>query len=301
MVSGSLPATESVAAMLRFAHFVLLSSGWRRRLVAASAGATGALAMAPFDLFFGLVPAMTIAVWLIDGAAAGRSRFSLAGLGAAAGAGWWWGFGYGLAGLWWLGAAFLVEADKWAWALPLGVIALPAGLALFPALGFALARLAWSQGGARVLALASGLGASEWLRAHVLSGFPWNNFGMALAANEYLAQTAALVGVQGLTVLAVALSAVPACFADGEDGAARPKLWQRKPVLAAGLTLLALAAYGSLRLATAETALVKGVELQDRAAEHRPGRRISAGKWRGDSCSATWRSPIGRPRHRPMA
>jgi apolipoprotein N-acyltransferase len=248
--------------MLRFVQFVLLSSGWRRRLLAAGAGATGALAMAPFDLFFGLVPAMTIAVWLIDGAAEGRSRFSLAGLGAAAGAGWWWGFGYFLAGLWWLGAAFLVEADKWAWALPLGVIALPAGLALFPALGFALARLVWSTGGARVLALASGLGAAEWLRAHVLSGFPWNTFGMALAASQGLAQTAALVGVQGLSVLAVALSAVPATCADGEGAAARPTIWRRPPVLAAGLTLLALAGYGSWRLTMAETALVKDVRLR---------------------------------------
>ena len=32
------------------------------------------------------------------------------------------GFGYFLAGLWWVGSAFLVEADRFAWALPLGVV-----------------------------------------------------------------------------------------------------------------------------------------------------------------------------------
>jgi apolipoprotein N-acyltransferase len=248
--------------LLRFAQFVLLSSGWRRRLLAAVAGASGALAMAPIDMVFGLVPAMTIAVWLIDGSAEGRRQVSPAALAAAAGAGWWWGFGYFLAGLWWLGAAFLVEADKWAWALPLGVLALPAGLALFPALGFALARLVWSTGGARVLALAAGLGASEWLRGHSLSGFPWNNFGMALAANPVLAQSASLVGMQGLVVLAVALSAIPATFVDASANSATPPFWRRAPVIGGAAALLALAAFGGLRLASAETSTVPGVRLR---------------------------------------
>ena len=39
--------------------------------------------------------------------------------------GWWWGFGYFVAGLWWLGAAFLIEPDEFAWALPFGVVASP--------------------------------------------------------------------------------------------------------------------------------------------------------------------------------
>jgi len=73
--------------------------------------------------------------------------------GRAFGVGWWWGFGYFLAGLWWLGAAFLVEADKFAWALPLGVVGLPAMLAIFPGLGFMLARLGWAPGPGRILRL----------------------------------------------------------------------------------------------------------------------------------------------------
>ncbi len=94
-----------------------------------------------------------------------------------------WGFGYFVAGLWWLGSAFLVDADQFAWALPFGVLGLPAALALFPALGFALARLIWRADAARVLALAVGLGFSEWLRCVVLTGFPWNEFGMALGGD----------------------------------------------------------------------------------------------------------------------
>ena len=33
--------------------------------------------------------------------------------------GWLFGFGYFVAGLWWLGHALLIDADEFAWALPL--------------------------------------------------------------------------------------------------------------------------------------------------------------------------------------
>src|SRR6202012_2178535 len=75
--------------------------------------------------------------------------------------GWWGGFGYFVAGLWWLGAAFLVEPDEFAWALPLGVFGLPAYLALFSGFAFALARLIWAPGVSRILVLAAALGLAE--------------------------------------------------------------------------------------------------------------------------------------------
>jgi ABC-type branched-subunit amino acid transport system permease subunit len=73
-----------------------------------------------------------------------------------------------------------VEPDEFAWVLPFAVFGLPAVLALFTALGFAIARALWSSGPGRILALAFGLGVSEWLRAVVATGFPWNSLGMAL-------------------------------------------------------------------------------------------------------------------------
>ena len=59
---------------------------------------------------------------------------------AAAIAGWWFGFGYFLAGLYWIGHAFLVDAKTFGWLLPFAVAGLPADLALYTALGLALAR-----------------------------------------------------------------------------------------------------------------------------------------------------------------
>src|SRR6202035_1380118 len=105
---------------------VVLSSGGQRRLIAAAAGALSSLAMAPYDLWPVLAITFPIFVWLLDGTGTGRS-----GLTSAFASGWWFGFGYFLAGLYWIGMAFLVEADRFAWLLPVAVILLPAGLAAF--------------------------------------------------------------------------------------------------------------------------------------------------------------------------
>lgn len=133
--------------MQSLVSWIVLSAGWPRRLAAMLAGACGALALAPVDIAPAMLIPMCVAVWLVDGAARGEAAGARGrvlqprSVAAAAEAGWWWGFGYFLAGFWWLGAAFLVEPSKDAWALPFGVLGVPAVLALFPAAGFALARL----------------------------------------------------------------------------------------------------------------------------------------------------------------
>ena len=231
--------------MISLSHRVILAWSWERRLIAILSGACGALAMPPLDLMPALFITFTAAVWLIDGSGSGRSRVSLAALLNAASIGWWWGFGYFLAGLWWLGAAFLVEADEFLWAMPLGVIGLPAGLALFPALGFAIARLLWSEGAGRLLAFAFGLGVAEWLRGHIFTGFPWNQFGQALGDYLLTGQAASLIGVEGLTLLALLIFATPALVATHPSGRLK---W--KSLILAALGLAALTAFGAARLAT---------------------------------------------------
>lgn len=241
--------------MNRLAQSIIICWGWRRWLIAFASGAAGALAMAPLDFFPALIAPMTVAVWLIDGSAQGSGRASLASLRAAAGVGWWQGFGFFLAGLWWIGAAFLVEAEQWAWALPLGVIVLPAFLALFHALGFALARLIWTPSSSRILALAAALTASEWLRGHLFSGFPWNELGMALGGSLWLAQIGSVAGLHGLTLLACALAASPAALA-GPAGSGR---WAAR---LGALGLAAIAAFGFVRLSLAEKTFAPNVALR---------------------------------------
>ena len=238
---------------------IILSSGWRRRLIALGSGAVGALALPPFGFFPAFLVPMTVSVWLLDGATGrrqpGKDGIGFSSLLSAAESGWWLGFGYFVAGLWWIGAAFLVDADQFLWAMPLGVIGLPALLAMFTALGFVLSRLLWSPGPPRILALAIGLAVSEWLRGHVLTGFPWNDFGMVLGANLYLAQFASVVGLYGLTILSVAIFAAPACLADTPTRS-------RTPLILAASAFTGLAIFGALRLGNPDTGTVSGVRLR---------------------------------------
>ncbi|MFL5030122.1 MAG: apolipoprotein N-acyltransferase [Xanthobacteraceae bacterium] len=241
-------------SLTQLAHRVMLAWGWRRAAIAAAAGAMSTLALAPFNLWPVMFLTFPVLVWLIDGSAAGR----LGGVMSAAGAGWWFGFGYFLAGLYWVGHAFLVDAKTFGWLLPFAVVGLPAGLAMFTAAGLALARAMWTRGPSRVLALAVALTVVEWLRGHLLTGFPWNAYGYALTGPLVLAQSAALVGIWGLTFMAVAIFASPAVLVDERIYTRRPWL----PPLCAALVLAACATYGLVRLNQTPTSFVAGVRLR---------------------------------------
>jgi apolipoprotein N-acyltransferase len=253
--SAIMPRADAVPSLI---EGIILSWGWRRRAIAFVSGAVGALALPPLSVFPLIAVPLTIAVWLIDGAQDRSSRRRLtASLRAAFGAGWWMGFGYFLAGLWWIGSALLVQADKFAWALPLAVVALPAALAVFPAAGFALARLLWSPGPLRIFALAFGLGLAEWARGLLFTGFPWNDLGMALGVNLALAQIASLVGLHGLTFLTIAIFAAPATL--WRVGESRLNL---APAIVAVLALALIAAFGEFRLMAPTSATLPGVKLR---------------------------------------
>lgn len=232
---------------------IILSWGWKRAAIALLAGAASALSIAPFNAWPILFLTIPVMVWLIDGAGGGR----MGGLPAAAWAGWWFGLGYFVPGLYWIGYAFLVDAPTFAWLLPFAILGLPAYLALFTALGFALARLLWTRDASRILALAASLTIAEWLRGHLLSGFPWNAFGYALTEPLALAQTASLIGLWGLTFLSVAIFASPAVLIDD-----RPR---RKPWAVPAIALAALVAmgiYGAVRLVGQPTRPLAEVKLR---------------------------------------
>jgi apolipoprotein N-acyltransferase len=236
------------------AHAIVLSWGWRRWLIAFAAGALSALAMAPFDAWPVLFLTFPTLVWLIDGAAIGRGGGVL----VAAVTGWWFGFGYFVAGLYWIGHAFLVDAQTFAWMLPFAVIGLPAVLAVYTGIGVAIARLLWTRGAMRILALAVALTATEWWRGHLFTGFPWNTFGYALTAPLALAQSASIFGIWGLTFITIAVCAAPAALIDD-----RGETRRRWLPLVLGLAVLAgLGGWGALRLRHTPTQLVANVHLR---------------------------------------
>ena len=238
----------------RVAHAIVLAWGWRRALIAFAAGAVSVLALAPFNAWPVLFLTLPVIVWLIDGVGGGRAGGVL----AAALTGWWFGFGYFLAGLYWIGYAFLVDAPTFGWLLPIAVAGLPAGLALFFAAGFALARVMWAPNARRILALAAALTISEWLRGHLLTGFPWNAIGYALTVPNALAQSASWIGLWGLCFLAVVIFASPATLVDDRSATRRPWL----PSVLVLVVLIAMGAFGVVRLQREPTRFVDNVRLR---------------------------------------
>jgi apolipoprotein N-acyltransferase len=257
-----MPGNLSIMALAERLRGLL---GWRRRLAALLAGATSALAMAPFFLWPLLWLTLPALVWLIDGAAWRASpgpkvRWFARPEIVAAEIGWWWGFGYFLAGLYWIGEAFLVEAELFAALMPVAVLLMPAGLALFHGAACALAASFWRSGVRRVLALALALSAAEWLRGHVLSGFPWNVLGYALTWPLPLMQGAAVLGIYGLTLLAILVFALPLVL--WNEPALRPRLARAAAMAIAALPLALLAGFGWSRLAFSAAETVPGVKIR---------------------------------------
>jgi len=217
--------------------------GWRRYGLAFGAGAISTLALAPLHLWPVMFAALPALVFLLDGAAA-RSPRCLARVRACAAIGWWFGFGYFFASLYWIGFAFFVQAEKFAWMSPLGILAMPAGLALFFGLAGGLAGAFWRPGPSRIAVLALSFFAVEWLRGNIFTGFPWNAIGYTLAAPDALMQTGALVGVYGMSFLAVLIFAAPATLIDPGGRSLRYLMPGLAVVLLAGM-----AAWGWWRVA----------------------------------------------------
>ncbi len=169
---------------------------WRRLGMAMLAGAAMTLGQPPVSLPWALILALPVLIWLIDAAPGPR---------AAALVGWGAGFGYFVTGLYWIGHAFLVDAEKFAWLMPFAVTLLPAFLGLFWAAAFAFARRIWPHGRWwRVVALAASLTLVEYARSHVLTGFPWGLPGYVWVETPVM-QAAAWAGPYGMTFLTLAL------------------------------------------------------------------------------------------------
>jgi apolipoprotein N-acyltransferase len=241
--------------------------GWRKRGAALMAGVASVLAMAPFFYWPVLWITLPVLVWLLDGALRrGTNTASVRwherpGI-AAFEIGWWFGFGYFVAGLFWVGEAFLVEAEKFAVLLPLAVTLLPAGLALFYGVATALAAPFWESGPYRVLVLAITFSAMEWARGHVLTGFPWNTLGYALTYPESLMQSVTVFGIYGLTLVAVLIFGLPLVLWSEAFGSGGDRV---RKMAAAGIALfpiVILAALGELRLASASPDPIAGVNVR---------------------------------------
>ena len=188
----------------------MLSWGLKRMALAFAAGAVAVLALPPFNFFAVLFLSFPVLVWMLDGASGSAEAGLLGRMRPAFATGWWFGFEYFVAGLWWLGNALLVDANGFAWAVPLAVLGLPAFLALFYGVATAAAWLLWSDGIGRIAALAAAFGLIEWLRSFLLTGFPWNAVGYAAMPAPLMMQSVEIVGLFGMSALTVFVFSAPA-------------------------------------------------------------------------------------------
>ncbi|MBU1347163.1 MAG: apolipoprotein N-acyltransferase [Alphaproteobacteria bacterium] len=199
------------------------------------AGIAAALAHPPFGVLPGLL-GYPLLMLLAERSASTRGAFWM---------GWLAGFGYFGVGCWWVAEAFLVDPAQ-AWMAPFAASLLPAGIGLFWGGAAALYRRFAPVGLTRVLVFAALFGLFEWLRGHVLTGFPWNPAGAAWGAGSAVSQFAAVVGVYGLGIVTVAaVSAFGVLLGEGTRKA------RAGVALTGALVLIALAVGGAVRLGDA--------------------------------------------------
>jgi len=166
--------------------------------LALAAGAATAFAHPPFGLLPGLL-GYGLLLGLLERADKARP------LRSAFWRGWLAGSAYFLIGCWWVAEAFLVDAADQGWMAPFAAALLAMGLGLF--WGAAGALYAWfkpEQPLWKALVFAGALAAMEWLRGHVLTGFPWDLPGETWAAGSAPSQAASVLGAYGLTWLTLA-------------------------------------------------------------------------------------------------
>ena len=208
-------------------------SVWAPRVLCLAAGAAAALAQPPWGFLPGLL-GYGLLFRLCDAASPKplKSAFFRA---------WLTGAAYFMISLWWLAEPFQVDAEEQGWMAPFAVLLMAGGMALFwGAAGVAYRALA-GRGIARTLLFAGTLSGFEFLRGHILTGFPWDLPGESWAAGSPPSQLAAVVGVYGLTLVTVLVAALPfAMRIRTARGLA--------PGLAAGLIVAGLYGFGAWRL-----------------------------------------------------
>lgn len=246
--------SEPVSPLQYLAAWTASLQGWRRYGLAWLLGALAAGALPPFDLVPLLIVSFTGLVWLADGCHGWKRAFAL---------GWSFGCGFFVAGLYWIAAALFVDIAAFWWMVPFAVFGLPSFLGIFTGAVLVFHRLVcgtFGIGGAgRALVLAAGWCAAEWLRGHVLTGFPWNLMGYAWSGgfpgSTAMLQTTAYVGIYGLSLLTVLTACLPATLGD---------LGRRRflPTAVAAVLVAVLLLAGEVRLQAIPTSFVPDVTLR---------------------------------------
>jgi apolipoprotein N-acyltransferase len=223
-------------------HFTAWMTGKRAWVSALLCGLCAMLALPPISLWPLVVPAYSGLLLLLLHAPRSQSALFR---------GWLFGMGYFVPGLYWFAIALLTEPEKFAWMIPFAVLGLPALLSIYYALA---AWLVWRGRHLPPLLVIFNLAliwlATEWLRGHLFTGFPWNPAALSWSFSVPMLQLVSILGSYGVIWWTVLLAALPSLLVWPEPVSEKIK----HTGLALCLVMLSLQfSYGYWRLSTHQT------------------------------------------------
>jgi apolipoprotein N-acyltransferase len=231
---------------------VLAVGGFRGFILTVLLGAVSVLGHAPFYLWPVTIICLALLMLRLDDAHEQERPLRAA---------FWRGFafalGYFLAGLYWIGSAFIARGPEFVPYMPFAILLMSAGLAVFWGVA-GLAYIRFSRGGVssiwRAGIFASVFFIVEFLRGHIFSGFPWNLPGYIFPAGKPISQIASIVGIYGITALVFILSAALALLIE------RRQQWL--PIVMSFVVLIACYGYGAVRLSASDIQYEADVKLR---------------------------------------
>ncbi|MEP3248003.1 MAG: apolipoprotein N-acyltransferase [Sneathiella sp.] len=222
---------------------------WKRAALAFCLGLLLATSFAPLHFVFVLPVCFSGALILLSTAKTRWQAFFI---------GWWFGWGQFMAGLYWIGVAFTIDANAHAALLPIPVMGLPAFLAIFPGLVALVTHYSGVKGVNRVFLFTALWVLADYGRGIIFTGFPWNLTGYAWGNILPMLQWSAYVGIYGLTLLTVLISSIPALLAEPEFPQAR----KNAAILSACGLLAGMVVTGYVRLGNELLAAIPGSQIR---------------------------------------
>ena len=176
-----------------------LTSGWRSPVLAVGMGISAATALPPWYFHIGIF-GFTIFLFLLNKCSKVLEAASFT---------WLFAFGFHLFGLQWVSNALLVDGENFRWLIPFAFLGLPAALAIIPAVFMAILPVIARSPLSKALMTTTLWTFAEYVRGHILTGFPWNLPVYIFSFSEELIQSASLLGAYGLSFLVVLFTTGP--------------------------------------------------------------------------------------------
>lgn len=209
----------------------------KKSLIAFVLGLAVAAALPPLHLIFLLPVSFTGLLWILSSVSTRKQAFFV---------GWWFAWGQFIAGLYWIGVAFTIDAETHALLLPLPILVLPAFLAILSGGATLATHLTRARSLARIFVFSGSWLLFEYIRGVLFTGFPWNLIGYSWSAFPPVLQSTAYFGIYGLTLFTVFLASLPALYGETET----PNRTAGISLITCVGVLLAIYGAGTVRLHT---------------------------------------------------